>query len=221
MPNGAFQTGQIAIVVERFQKCGIDPAPLLDAMAGRVASINSLSREVLAHAREYQTASASRDRRRASKGKSGAAAEEARGGMGLTPVRGEGRLPQSVVGFFITLMIEACACVDVAPPKALAQLVRAHLGADTFAIQQLKAPDAFDKAARYKLAYPDAGQDEIARHAGVSRPRVSQWIKNGSLERTVERLGKLRGAADLIRSTTPRRHARNRVTKKAHPYGPV
>ena len=136
------------------------------------------------------------------KSKSAAAAEEVRQSMGL--VRGEGWLPSSVVDFLISLMIDVCARADVAPPAALAQLVWVHLGADTFAAQQLKAAGAFDKAAQYRLAYPDASQGEIARHAGVSRPRVTQWIKSGSLDRTVERYGRLAGAAELRRSRTPR-----------------
>jgi hypothetical protein len=88
---------------------------------------------------------------------------------------------------------------------ALAQLVRAHLEADTFAAQELKAPDAFDRAVRYKDAYPEADQAEIARYAGVTRPLVSQWIKSGGLDSAVERLRRhVPRAADLFRDTTPR-----------------
>jgi hypothetical protein len=119
-------------------------------------------------------------------------------------VRDEKLIPPPVVNFLITLMFGACARVNVAPPAGLAELVQAHLGADEFGAQELKAPDALDKAAQYKLAYPDALQGEIARHAGVSRPRVSQWIKEGHLDRAVDRLSGLRGIADLIRSTVPR-----------------
>jgi hypothetical protein len=171
-------------------------------MAGDVASIDRLARELLVHARDYRAASANRERRRTSKHKSIAVSEKSDETMGL--VRGEGRIAPSVVDFLITLMVEACARANVPPPEALAQLVRVHLGADTFGAQESKAPGAFDKAARYKLAYPDASQDEIARHAGVSRPRVSQWINKGRLEQAVEPLGRFPEVAELIRKTTPR-----------------
>ena len=59
----------------------------------------------------------------------------------------------------------------MAPPETLAHLVRVRLEADTFAAQELKVPGAFDRAARYKLVHPDATIEEIARHAGVRRPR--------------------------------------------------
>jgi hypothetical protein len=195
-------TEQVAFAMEWLKKCGMDSAPLLDVMTGKVASIGCLSHTLLARELDYQAARLSRERGRTSKSKSGAAAEEVRQSMGL--VRGEGWLPSSVVDFLISLMIDICARADVAPPVALAQLVRVHLGANTFAAQQVKAPGALDKAAQYRLAYPDASQDEIARHAGVTRPRVSQWIKTGHLDRAVERIGRVAGAAELIRSTTPR-----------------
>jgi hypothetical protein len=195
--KGAFHTGQVAFAVEWLQKCEIDSTPLLAAMAGDVAAISCLSRKLLVRALDYQAASKSRDRRRASKNKSGTAGEGAGQSMGL--VRGEGHLPRSVVGFFITMMIEACARAGMAPPETLTQLVRVHLEADTFAAQDEKAPGALDKAACYKLAYPDANQAEIARHAGVSRPRISQWIEDGSLDRAVERYCKLVSqASELI-----------------------
>lgn len=202
LQQGVFHAGQLASAIDWLQKCEIDSTPLLDAMAGNVASIDRLSQLLLTHSVDYQAAKVCRDRRRASKSKTTTAAEAGGQSMGL--VRGEGRLPQSVIGFLITLMIEACVRVGAAPPAAFAQLIRAHLGADTFAAQDLKAPDAFDKAVQYKLAYPDASQDEIARHAGVSRPRVSQWMKDGNLDRAVERLGRLAGVVELIRGETPR-----------------
>ena len=195
-------TGQVAAAVESLRKYGVDPAPLCNAMAGDIASIDRLSRGLLSPALNYQSARVRREQSRASKSKSGTVTEEIHQSMGL--VRGEGLLPPSVVSFVITLMIEACAREGVAPPTTLAQLARVHLGADTFAAQELKAPRAFDKAAHYKLAYPDATQDEIARYAGVSRPRVSQWIKDGDLDRAVELRRRLIGAEELARDTTPR-----------------
>jgi hypothetical protein len=197
--KGPLHTGQWGRALEWIQRCGIDESPVVNAVAGDGASIDRLSRDLLEAARAYHTASASRERRRASKSRSHTATDE----TGPSLVRSKGHLPPAVVGFLITEMIEACIRAGVVPPAALGELLRVHLQTDTFAAQELKAPGAFDRAALYKLAHPDATQDEIARHAGVTRPRVSQWIASGSLDRAVERL-RGQGLEDFIRKTMPR-----------------
>jgi hypothetical protein len=53
-----FVTGQVGVAVEWLEKCGIDPAPLLGAIAGDVAAIDSMSQALLAAARDYQSGAA-------------------------------------------------------------------------------------------------------------------------------------------------------------------
>jgi hypothetical protein len=202
LSRAALRTGQIAFALDALAERGIDSTPLANAMVGNAAAIDDLSRKLLPHALAYQAARLARERGRESKSTTGRPAGAPR--QSRTLVRDDMHLPLATVGFLISLMIDACTRAGVPPPEALAELVRAYCGADTYAAREFKAPDAFDKAARYKLAYPDAKQAEIARHAGVSRPRVSQWVKDGSLDRAAERLSRLGGVAELIRSTTPR-----------------
>jgi hypothetical protein len=200
--DAAFRTAQIGHVLDSLSARGIDSTPLVEAMAGDVNSIDQLSRNLLPHVRDYRSAKANRERSRTSKRTSDAVSSGSIPSRGL--VRDEKHIPRSDVDFLIALMVDACARAKVSPPTGLAELVRVHLGADEFGAQESKAPGALDKAAQYKLAYPDASQGEIARHAGVTRPSVSQWIKEGHLDRAVDRLRRLRGAAELIRSTIPR-----------------
>jgi hypothetical protein len=199
--KAVFQTGQIKHAIDWLQKKGIDPTCLLNAMSGDVASIDDLSRKLLPLALDHQSAHQRRERGRASKSTSRNPAAPLP--QSRTLVRDDKHLPPSATGFLITLLIEACTRVGAVPPAALAQLVRVHLGANAYAAPKLKAPDAFDKAVRYKLAYPNARQEEIARHAGVTHPAVHRWIKDGSLDQAVERM-RSQGLEDFIRKTTPR-----------------
>lgn len=201
-PDAAFQTEQIAVALSALEQAGIDVAFLLGTIVGDISAIERLSGELVKRASDYRTASAGRERSRASKSRSARGTEDASQTMGL--VRGGGQMAPALIGYLIALMVEACVHAQAVPPSSLAELIRIHVGADTFGAQQFKAPGAFDKAARFRLAWPEASQDEIARHAGVSRTLVSGWIKDGSLDRAAARIGRVHGAADLIRSTTPR-----------------
>jgi len=80
-------------------------------------------------------------------------------------------------------MIEVCATASVAPPPALAAIVRVHFGTDNYAAAQMRADQgAYQRAMIFKIAYPEASQSKIARFARVARTLVSEWNKDGALD---------------------------------------
>ena len=112
------------------------------------------------------------------------AREDARNAGKVGPVRQEKHIADACTGFLVAAMIEVCATASVAPPPALAAIVRVHFGTDNYAAAQMRADQgAYQRAMIFKIAYPEASQSKIARFARVARTLVSEWNKDGALDR--------------------------------------